>query len=141
MKIHLFVVTYFCLLITSCHFNDDRILVKNLGNEELLFAVSSLNPREINDILSPFFPVKPSQTKKIYLLRNLDYDRMDVDSLSILQISPEVEDNLMTTPNGRLEYEKIFIDKSYSYLNVSRIDAIKKDKLLITYAPQFKKCE
>ena len=56
-----------CFILLSCHFRDDRVMVVNKDGRELLFAVSLLNPKEREDILSPFRPIKPGEMRTIPL--------------------------------------------------------------------------
>ena len=95
-----------CFILLSCHFRDDRVMVVNKDGRELLFAVSLLNPKEREDILSPFRPIKPGEKRTISLLRNLNYEFIDVDSVSILQSTPELEMSVLscllyTSPSPR----------------------------------------
>ncbi|MEM1323735.1 MAG: hypothetical protein AAGG75_25970 [Bacteroidota bacterium] len=118
-------------LFSSCHFHDDRVVVTNAEGQELLFAIAKLDPKERTDILSPFFSLKPQQKKAIYLLRNLDYNDIEGDSVTILQISPEDEKSVLRE-NGYYEYEQILQEEKYSYLNVA-LKEIVEEKVKIVY--------
>ena len=131
-----------CFILLSCHFRDDRVMVVNKDGRELLFAVSLLNPKEREDILSPFRPIKPGEMRTIPLLRNLNYEFIDVDSVSILQITRELEMSVLIEQNNYYEYEQILKDKSFNYVNISTKEIIERDKYLVIYTPKsFRKVE
>jgi len=121
-----------CFCLASCHFYDDRVRVANNSEKEMLFAISILNPVKREDILSPFYKLKPGRQRSISLLKNLNYRFMDVDSVAILQITPEIEKNIIRN-SGYYAYEQILKDKSYTYLNVSTMDIVESGGLEISY--------
>ena len=141
MKIAYTISLIALITLSSCHFYDDRVVVKNKSEEEVLFAISNVSPNNRDDILSPFYKLKPNKKRCISLLKNLNYGFMDIDSVSILQITPQIEKNVLEE-NGYYAYERILNDKSYTYLNVSTKDIVESGKLLILYTSEsFKKAE
>jgi hypothetical protein len=114
----------FCILtIVSCHFHDDRVSLRNNSDLEILAAVCHFDPKEREDILSPFFPIAPGQQRVLKLIRNLDYNFIKDDSVSILIITPEMEQSIKWE-NGYYEYEKLLETKKYRYLNLPVKDII-----------------
>jgi len=118
MRFHivLFLVVLFGL--GSCHFYDDRVRVVNEAQDDLLFAIAKLDPVNRNDILSPFFKVESGAGKSIPLLRNLDYNLLDCDSVVVIQISPEMEKSVLRE-NEYYEYEHILHEKTYSFYAIA----------------------
>lgn len=129
----MFLFTIACtLFLSSCHFYDNRIKAVNSSKQNILVGICHTNPNERDDSLSPFFLIKPGDEAEIKLLTKLNYDFLNVDSISVVVITPETEKSV-TRDDGYVGYEKIFADKNFDYYHVAVPDKGRNDFLTVNY--------
>jgi len=128
----LFLIFLFLLSFFSCHFYDNRIIVHNKSDSILLFAISHINPVERNDIISPFFKIDSYDRRTISLMRNINYNFLEVDSISILQIDVKAEQSIRWK-NGYYEYERLLKNKSYTFKNFAVDEIVLNGPIIVEF--------
>ena len=116
----------------SCHFYDDRVRLVNKSSELIHAGVCAQNPKGLKDSFSPFFPIQPGDKEELLLLKDLLYQELAIDSISIVIFSDEVKERVKVDTD-RYDFEKIIKDGLFKKYTYTIEDVLDDNELVAIY--------